>query len=77
MKTLTIIDENSVKEECAYCYGSKKVISIRGSVRPCPLCHGGKISNEKMKEINKNYQDLMEEFEENGDPHDMNAINGI
>jgi hypothetical protein len=58
MTTLTI----STIEICIYCFNS--ILLYDGKkFKPCPLCHGGKIKGEKLKKVNANYQELIEEFD--------------
>lgn len=53
------------EELCLCCFGSKIIKSpINNLVKPCPLCHGGKITGNELTTVNKNYQTLVDEFAE-------------
>lgn len=67
------------EEICLCCFGSKIVKSgytFTNKVKACPLCHGGKITGDNLKKINRNYQELLDEIAEDEDVdepvHDFN-----
>lgn len=65
-------------EICLCCFGSNFIRAgniFTKQVKPCPLCHGGKVTGKELSIVNKNYQTLIDELEENEEPNDTNVIN--
>ena len=64
---------------CLCCFGSKIVKSgyaFKNQIKPCPLCHGGKLKDADLIKVNQNYQELIDEIAEDNEVdeqiHDFN-----